>query len=83
MWECDFEKLVTGNAELKALGESQLLSKFTPLNPRDVLFGGRTDACRLYHKCEDGETILYYDVCSLYPYVNKYCKNPIGHPKKN
>ena len=41
-----------------------------------------TNACKLYNKHEDGETILYYDVCSLYPYVNKYCKYPIGHPKK-
>jgi hypothetical protein len=29
---------------------------------------------------KDDEKILYYDVCSLYPFINKYFKVPIGHP---
>ena len=29
----------------------------------------------------DDEKICYLDVCLLYPYVNKYGKYPVGHPK--
>ena len=58
------------------------------MNPRDAFFGGRTNATKLYHKTNEGrnkedpdEKIFYIDVCSLYPYVNKYGKYPLGHPK--
>ena len=51
-----------------------------PLKPRDALFGGRTNALKLYHKCEKDKKIFYYDFTSLYLYVQKYCKFPIGHP---
>lgn len=33
-----------------------------------------------YHKCEEGESIQYVDVCSLYPYVCKRGHYPLGHP---
>ena len=35
----------------------------------------------LRYKAGDGETIQYVDVMSLYPYVCKYFKFPIGHLK--
>jgi len=50
------------------------------LNPRDSFFGGRTNAVKLHHKVDEGETIEYYDFTSLYPWTNKYCRYPIGHP---
>ncbi|KAK2552521.1 hypothetical protein P5673_026364 [Acropora cervicornis] len=58
------------------------LSEVTPrpLDPRDAFFGGRTNAYQLYRCVEGDERILYYDFKSLYPYVNKYCRYPIGHP---
>ena len=40
------------------------------------------NACKLYHKCGPDEKILYFDICSLYPYIDKYGKYLIGHPKK-
>ncbi|KAG8229136.1 hypothetical protein J437_LFUL009725 [Ladona fulva] len=54
-----------------------------PINPRDGFYGGRTNCVKLYCKANvrDGESIRYLDVCSLYPYVNKYKKYPIRHPK--
>lgn len=52
-----------------------------PLNPRDAFFGGRTSVIKNYHKIADDEKVLYYDVCSLYPYINKIFKVPMGHPK--
>uniref|UniRef100_A0ABM5FYK9 DNA-directed DNA polymerase n=1 Tax=Pogona vitticeps TaxID=103695 RepID=A0ABM5FYK9_9SAUR len=52
-----------------------------PLEPRDALFGGRTNAICLYYKPKTGEQIHYYDFTSLYPYVNKTKEYPLGHPK--
>ncbi|XP_071043011.1 uncharacterized protein [Parasteatoda tepidariorum] len=47
------------------------------LNPRDSYFGGRTNAVRLFY---EGEA-KYVDFTSLYPWVNKYCQYPVGHPQ--
>jgi len=35
----------------------------------------------LHYPVREGEMIQYYDVMSLYPFVCKYLKFPIGHPK--
>ncbi len=51
------------------------------MKPRDALFGGRTNAFKLYHKCKANENIKYIDYTSLYPYVQKYGVYPIGHPE--
>ena len=32
-----------------------------PLNPREALYGGRTEATRLFHEVKDGEVIRYLD----------------------
>lgn len=53
----------------------------TPLTPRDALFGGRTNALKLYHKCQQDEQIKYIDYTSLYPNVHKYGVYPTGHPE--
>ena len=48
---------------------------------RDALYGGRIEAMRLHYRIdEDVETIQYCDVKSLYPFICKYFKFPIGHP---
>ncbi|XP_035221202.1 probable DNA polymerase [Stegodyphus dumicola] len=39
-------------------------------------FGGRTNAIQLYY---EGDA-KYVDFTSLYPWVNKYCLYPVGHP---
>ena len=52
----------------------------SPLNIRDVLHGGRKEATRLHYKIREGKTIQHVDVMSLYPFVCKYFKYPIGHP---
>ncbi|XP_050512049.1 uncharacterized protein LOC126888071 [Diabrotica virgifera virgifera] len=80
IWECQFRKMLT--AEIKAYTEGHPLMASLPLNPRDALYGGRTGNTVEYYKCKDGEKIKYVDVCSLYPWVCKYGKFPIGHPKK-
>ena len=77
MWECDFDKILQSHPELK----SHPLVKVGPLRTRDALYGGRTEALRLHYKVNpEEETIQYMDIMSLYPYVCKYYKLPVGHP---
>jgi len=35
---------------------------------------------RLHFKVQENKTIQYVDVMSLYPYIYKYFKFPVGHP---
>ncbi|XP_030758042.1 uncharacterized protein LOC115883772 [Sitophilus oryzae] len=79
MWECDFRRDM--DDEIKQYTEDHPLLVNLPLNPRDAFYGGRTENMKTYYKCRDGEQIKYVDVCSLYPWVNKYGKYPIGHPE--
>jgi hypothetical protein len=51
----------------------------TPLNTRHALYGGRTEAMRIHDRVCEGEQIRYCDVMSLYQYVCKYSKFPVGH----
>ena len=80
MWECDWDREVKSNEELKQFLASYEM--FEPLNPMDAFFGGRTNAVRLHHVVNEdqGEQIKYVDVTSLYPWVNKTQQHPIGHP---
>lgn len=51
------------------------------LKPQDALHGGRTNACKLFYECGPQERIRYVDFTSLYPYVMKYKKYPVGAPE--
>jgi len=73
-WECEFEGVAE---DLRA----HPIVRHVPLNTRDALYRGRTEAMRLHYKIREGEeTVQYCDVMSLYPYICKYFKFPIGHP---
>ncbi|KAK4885665.1 hypothetical protein RN001_001936 [Aquatica leii] len=81
MKECEFRNFIKANVQAQEFTSNHAIIQNQPLNPRDSFFGGRTNAVKLYHKAEEGEVIRYLDVCSLYPFVNKYGKYPVGHPK--
>jgi len=53
----------------------------SPLEPRDAFFGGRTEAFTLFSKADRERKIKYYDGTSLYPFINKMGKVPLGHPE--
>jgi len=55
--------------------------KNSPINIRDTLYGCRTAATKTYYRVKEEEKIHYVDVISLYPYICKYVKFPLGHPK--
>ncbi len=78
-WEHEFQGECKENEKLRRFVENIDVSD--RLNPRDCFFGGRTNASQLYYKTEDGEQIKYVDFTSLYPWVNKYCEYPVGHPE--
>ena len=50
-----------------------------PLQPREAFFGGRTDVVQLNRTTAQREEIPYYDYTSLYPWVNKNARYPVGH----
>ena len=52
----------------------------SPLEQKDAFHGGRTEAFTPYGEVADEKKIKYYDVTSLYPFINKTRKRPLGHP---
>jgi hypothetical protein len=52
IWECEFDRNVKENTELKDFCSNT--DVIPALKPRDALFGERTNAAKLYHKCNDG-----------------------------
>ncbi|XP_062601051.1 uncharacterized protein LOC134262702 [Saccostrea cucullata] len=76
IWEHDFDQQVQKDESLQQFVGN--LDIPDPLKPREALYGGRTNATRLY--CEEGD-MRYVDVCSLYPYVLKHRPFPVGHPE--
>ena len=79
IWECEFKDMIKNVDGLKEFVDNLELED--RLDPRESFFGGRTNAAKLYHKTGEDERVLYSDVTSLYPYVNKYGKYPVGHPQ--
>jgi hypothetical protein len=78
IWEHDWDKMCKDNSDLIEFLKGYDFEE--NLEPRDCLYGGRTNALKLYYNCSKGERIFYYDFCSLYPAVMKYEPYPIGHP---
>ena len=77
-WECEFQEAKKTDPALKAFLDD--LDMVPPLDPRDAFYGGRVGAVSLYAKAEEGESIKYCDVTSLYPWVNKYKEYPVRFP---
>ena len=79
MWECEWHRQKKTNAAVQTFVATL---KIQPrIDPRDSLYGGRTNAIKMYHKAEPGEKIRYYDFTSLYPTVQARCPYPVGHPQ--
>jgi len=78
---CDFKNLLCDNPVLEDELCSHPYVKHSPINIRDALYGGRTDATKTYYRVKQGVEIRYVDVISLYPYILRYGKFLVGHPK--
>ena len=79
MWECEWAQLKDTSSDIRTFVDQ--LQFTDPLNPRDAFCGGRTNAVKLYHRVTPTQKIHYIDVTSLYPWVNKTCVYPKGHPR--
>ena len=80
MYECEFIDQINSNPALKAFMENEFdVPKRMGL--RDAFVGGRTSVFKLYHECVENEEIHFCDVVSLYPFINKHSKQPVGHPE--
>ncbi|MGL5342810.1 MAG: DNA polymerase [Lactococcus garvieae] len=79
IWQCEWEfAKQTDNAVIEFMSTYKHPER---LKPRDALYGGRTNALKLFHKAVDGEIIRYFDFTSLYPYVQARKTYPAGHPQ--
>lgn len=81
IWEHEWDDMSINDNLIKEFIKSELNNNLEQINPRDALFGGRTNALQLYYNCQLNEEIHYIDYTSLYPYVQKYGIYPIGHPE--
>ena len=55
MWECELMKEMKDDQTMKCYFEEYEL--VDPLQPRDAFYGGRTNAAKLLHECQEGEEI--------------------------
>ena len=80
IWECEFQDQKSNCEDLQHFLNT-VCNISESINPRDSLFGGRTNAIKMYHKVSPGEKINYVDFRSLYPDRQKYGIYPLGHPE--
>ncbi len=74
IWECEYNELARTDILFKHIIDTETDIK-PPLNPRNALTGGRTNATTLIYEGEAD----YIDFTSLYAYIQKYGKFPHGH----
>jgi len=85
LWECKLRSMRKKDKNIDKFFNEQInylknKKHRPPLHPKDSFFGGRCTASKLYHSCNSDEKIFYMDFTSLYPYVVKRKRYPIGHP---
>ena len=80
MWECEWKRLKASREDIQGFVDG--LELVDRLEPRDAFYGGRTEAVTMHAVADpdQGESIQYLDFTSLYPWVNKNCTYPVGHP---
>ena len=54
-WECDLLKEMEHDEDMRRYFEEYEIVE--PLQPRDAFYGGRTNAAKLLHQCQDDEEI--------------------------
>nr|CAD2155603.1 unnamed protein product [Meloidogyne enterolobii] len=78
-WECEIYQMLKKEREMRQMFYNYIDDG--PIDIRSCFYGGRTGPLKLHHKVKDGERISYYDVTSLYPFINVTTAYPVGHPK--
>jgi hypothetical protein len=57
IWEHDWDLMAKTNSKIQAFLKNQLIRRC--LKPRDALYGGQTNAARLYYRVNNNEKISY------------------------
>jgi len=79
MWECEWAGEKKNDRALREKVASYDLGE--PLKARDALFGGRTNGLKLFQETSPGTNVIrYFDIKSLYPFVNARRAYPVAHP---
>lgn len=81
VWEHEFDLLKKQSIYLNFVKQNIVFDDYLPITDRGFFYGGRTNAISFYQKADANIRIKYVDICSLYPFVNKYRKYPRGHPE--
>ena len=86
MWECESKEMKQTDVDLlEQLEEVAYLlpsPESLPIDPRDALYGGRTEAFSiLYRQKEQEEFVKGLDFNSLYPAMMSKREYPVGHPR--
>ena len=81
IWEHEYDRKLKLDPEFKGFIQDLDVEKHKKLEPRDGLFGGRTECFRTHYEVTDAEKIQYVDIRSLYPRVLRDSKFPAKHPK--
>ena len=76
IWDHEFQKLKNQNSELKQFIKQ--LDFIERLDPRDSFSG---DVPMRVNSTTKLQNMRKSDFTGLYPWVNKYCQYPVGHPK--
>uniref|UniRef100_A0A914YYF1 DNA-directed DNA polymerase n=1 Tax=Panagrolaimus superbus TaxID=310955 RepID=A0A914YYF1_9BILA len=79
LWECDISAERKLNPDLDTFIKEH--DDTSPINLRQTLTGGRTGPLILEAEASDEWEIKYFDICSLYPYINFVTRYPIKHPE--
>ena len=73
------EKLRKNDKKIKAIcGEFREHISRGLISPRQGLYGGRTELYRRYYRVQGNEQLKYYDIVSLYPWIQKSENFPMG-----
>lgn len=82
IWEHEFREFLKKNPILNEQIENHPFVKYSKLNARDGIYGGRNEAGCLYYKTKPNEKIKFVDFCSLYPYAMLTGKYFLREPKR-
>ncbi|XP_074604063.1 uncharacterized protein LOC141857463 [Brevipalpus obovatus] len=85
IWECELRVRSLSDPSFRTYVTERtkywwMVDYFGHADIRESFFGGRTNNIKFSHECSSDEEIKYMDVNSLYPYVLKSKKYPVGHP---
>lgn len=81
IWECEFKLLMKSDPYFTNIKYQNELFGVEPIRPRDAFCGGRTECFTMIAVAGEDHKIYYYDFTSMYAYIMKYKRMPIGNPE--